>query len=72
MTHGGMEDGESAGQGAEGSGGGARVLIVEPACLHKAALVAGVAAHQEQLIFYHRTGWAEGYCKKKVWGCGMS
>lgn len=49
------------------------MLLMEPACLHKAGLVAGVAAHQEQLIFYHRVGWTEGYCKKKkVLGWGVS
>lgn len=49
------------------------MFLMEPACLHKAGLVAGVAAHQEQLIFYHRVGWTEGYCKKKkVLGWGVS
>lgn len=51
-------------QGAEGPRGGDQVPVVEPACLHKAGPVARVAAQQEWLIFYHRAGWTEGYCKE--------
>lgn len=65
ITHGWPEDGESPMQGAEGPRGGDQVPVVEPARLHKAGPVAGVAAQQERLIFYHRAGWTEGYCKKK-------
>lgn len=52
-------------QGTEGPGSGDQVPVVEPARLHKAGLVARVAAQQERLIFYHRAGWTEGYCREK-------
>lgn len=52
-------------QGAEGPRVEDWAPIVKPACLHQTGPVARIAAQQKRLIFYHRSGWIEGYCNQK-------
>lgn len=52
-------------RGAEGPRVEDWAPIVKPACLHQTGLVARITAQQKWLIFYHRSGWIEGYCNQK-------